>query len=673
VAVSSIGDVLFGTGNGSDVTFRDVVVERQENASEMHFVEFARFGEFEQGCYSSEENFCSDLLQTLQNGLHLVMDGTEEEVLVDPYVPKEAWKQVVIFIVGFVGIAFGLEVLLYYFMSQSLTTVLWLQESRGEVLSAVRTTVTSSVVTPEEEPLLTRTRSENGEPLLHPSKTSLNASPNIPLHAKVILPIFVVGTILIFIVGNKFVGASVEIILDYEHKKWWPWSRHDKNWEHQLFGPYFLFEFSLVNTITEMWRGGVYMLALLVLVWSGIWPYLKLCLLLVCWYVPNRVLTTTTRGRLLEALDNLGKWCLIDLFLMLLMTVAFRFHIDTTDVPVTKWFHHDAVILEVVVSSRSGLFAYVFGAVLSILLGHIVSQYHKTATAADVSDFLMYEFRRNSDAEDEVDDSSKEGPKFCFPCPRRSWFNVGSEELPMEHRNLLNQKISIADFMFSEFSTVASRLWKVTVMLLVLVTLILIIYGGIVESFEFTFTDLAGKAIGVVQPESRVRRYSLLDVAMALDPGPKSLERPELSGIVFLQFVYLAFAYALPICLCIFLGALFLIPMRLRDQKIVHMCTSLISSFAALDCFIVSIIASLVEINQFAKFLVGDHCDTIEKYLKEPCFGIQTRFLDGCWIIVAAATLLVLINQLIFNAASRVIHDREFAPVTITNSQGLPE
>ena len=51
-----------------------------------------------------------------------------------------------------------------------------------------------------------------------------------------------------------------------------------------------VFSFSLSNSIHDTWKAGVYPLSLLIALMSGMWPYLKLLLMLACWYAPAHVL-----------------------------------------------------------------------------------------------------------------------------------------------------------------------------------------------------------------------------------------------------------------------------------------------------------------------------------------------------------------------------------------------
>lgn len=51
---------------------------------------------------------------------------------------------------------------------------------------------------------------------------------------------------------------------------------------------------------------------------SGIWPYVKLLLMLFCWCVKETVLSEKTRSALLTFLDVAGKWSLVDSYVLVI-------------------------------------------------------------------------------------------------------------------------------------------------------------------------------------------------------------------------------------------------------------------------------------------------------------------------------------------------------------------
>jgi uncharacterized paraquat-inducible protein A len=66
--------------------------------------------------------------------------------------------------------------------------------------------------------------------------------------------------------------------------------------------------FSLTNTVHDMWKAGVYPLALLIAVFSGAWPYLKLFAMFACWFINERKMSYRWREKFLIILDTMGKW-----------------------------------------------------------------------------------------------------------------------------------------------------------------------------------------------------------------------------------------------------------------------------------------------------------------------------------------------------------------------------
>jgi uncharacterized paraquat-inducible protein A len=69
-----------------------------------------------------------------------------------------------------------------------------------------------------------------------------------------------------------------------------------------------------------MWDAKVYALATLIAFFSGLWSYIKLVTMLLCWSIPPGLLSISYRQTSLVVLDVLGKWSLIDSFVMILST-----------------------------------------------------------------------------------------------------------------------------------------------------------------------------------------------------------------------------------------------------------------------------------------------------------------------------------------------------------------
>lgn len=128
-----------------------------------------------------------------------------------------------------------------------------------------------------------------------------------------------------------------------------------------------------------MWVAGIWPLSLLVAGFSGAWPYLKLVLMFASWLTPKRWLPIKYREYILMALDALGKWSLLDSYIMILMLVAFRFSIafpihnpETTSVT-------GPIVIDVIVDPLIGFIAFLVATIVSLILGHVIVALHRYA------------------------------------------------------------------------------------------------------------------------------------------------------------------------------------------------------------------------------------------------------------------------------------------------------
>jgi hypothetical protein len=150
-----------------------------------------------------------------------------------------------------------------------------------------------------------------------------------------------------------------------------------------------LFTFSLVNSIRDFWQAKVYPLSLLVAVLSGAWPYGKVLLMLMAWIVPPAWLPPARRETILLLVDALGKWSLIDSFIMVTFQIAFHFHFHF-DVPEDPPFSGPGLLpsngtsnasapvdIKLFVVSYWGFTGFLIATMLSLFLSHTVLGVHR--------------------------------------------------------------------------------------------------------------------------------------------------------------------------------------------------------------------------------------------------------------------------------------------------------
>eukprot|EP00468_Gymnochlora_sp_CCMP2014_P004522 CAMPEP_0167759172 /NCGR_PEP_ID=MMETSP0110_2-20121227/10872_1 /TAXON_ID=629695 /ORGANISM="Gymnochlora sp., Strain CCMP2014" /LENGTH=1283 /DNA_ID=CAMNT_0007645521 /DNA_START=139 /DNA_END=3990 /DNA_ORIENTATION=- len=436
-------------------------------------------------------------------------------------------------------------------------------------------------------------------PKSFPPWNCLAANPNIPWIFRFGVPIILAGNFAIFIVSNLGVGAAVELQITAG------------SIEAKLPS---LFEFTLTNTIVDMWKAKVYPLSILVALFSGGWPYLKLGLMMLCWLFPLSWLNPKRREDLLIALDALGKWSLLDSYVLSLMLVAFRFNISnpTSEIPV-EFFEVD-----VYVEPGLGFYLFLLATILSLLTTHVVLHYHRFSQKS--------ERLRSGGISSALCNHEFHGDSYGFEKDKRIRCSIFG-------------KIVISIMLLSAFGV--------------------ILVGSMIKSFNFEFRGLASIFLG----DQVTRSYSLLSVTEAI---PKSSSDPHSVGIIWIQAVFYLVSFAVPLTHLVVLFVLWWVPMTAKIQYSVFYATEILNAWSALDVFIVSIIAAILEIQQFAKFLVGNKCDQINDFIQKylpgsydgTCFTVIATLQEGCWVLFFACVLSLAVSQAVMRTCHKAMHDR---------------
>lgn len=145
--------------------------------------------------------------------------------------------------------------------------------------------------------------------------------------------------------------------------------------------PESVFAFGLLGTVVSMWEAKVYPLAILVAFLSGLWPYIKLLSMACCWILPVSPLNLSSylpsislsrRIWILRVVEMLGKWGLLDFYVMVLMMCAFHLNLllSLTGTP-------QVGLVEVLVQPNFGFFSFLLATMMSHTLSHIVIACHR--------------------------------------------------------------------------------------------------------------------------------------------------------------------------------------------------------------------------------------------------------------------------------------------------------
>lgn len=407
---------------------------------------------------------------------------------------------------------------------------------------------------------------------------TLVCNPAIPLWVRIAIPIVLVGTMGMFVSSNIDVGASVEMELTLNDKK---------------IKPDPLFEFGLANSVEDMWEAKVYTLSILIAVFSGGWPYLKLFLMLVAWCTPALVLPPQKREQLLCYLDALGKWSLVDAYVLVLMMVAFRFHLAMTK-------GDNKAIIDVIVIPHWGIYGFMLATMISLAMSHIILAFHRNIEE-----------------------------KRILP-------DTGPLESLSDHSFRLHDGTRVR----------ATTAGKIVVLLSIAFTAAIICAGVWIESFAFEFEGLTGYLLG----DDAEAPYSLIKIG---DTLPSVSGSPNDFGVRWLQATYFTLGVGMPLALTVVLAIIWLKPLSLTTQRQLYVLSEVLNAWSGLEVLVISVVAALLEISQFAQFIIGDSCDEIDKILKKymydeldgnaTCFDVIAKLEGGCWALFMSAFLLICV------------------------------
>jgi hypothetical protein len=143
---------------------------------------------------------------------------------------------------------------------------------------------------------------------------------------------------------------------------------------------------------------------------------------------------------------------------------------------------------------------------------------------------------------------------------------------------------------------------------------------------------------------------------------------PDNGVVITMEVLYFIFGLAVPLLLSVLLSIVWFAPMTSSQQKSLFVFLEVLHAWCALDVFCVSIIAALLEIQQFAAFIVGDACDSVNVVLAtffdeqlsgyDKCFDVVASLRSESTVIFAAAIMTFFVAIVSLHLVEIAIHER---------------
>ena len=431
-----------------------------------------------------------------------------------------------------------------------------------------------------------------------PSGASLFLNPRVPLFFRIFIPFAILFTVALFVSSNSGIGSSVYMVF---------------NVGRRIRAPS-LFDFSLVNSVRDMWLAGSEVLSSLVAVFSGVWPYMKLVLMLICFFLPTSLLSHKRREKILIVLDATGKFSFLDTYVMIMMIVAFHFHVE---VPLSEQsLAENGAIVDIFTSCSYGFITLIVGTLISLFLSHLITHLH-----------------RNLDGHPDQ--------------------NKG--ERAESYKSIMS---------FAKIKCINDTFLRIFISALLFATLILVLLGCLTQSFSFQFHGLAGYALELLDISS-YREFSIIQLGLSVRD---IYENPNASEIIFTQFIFFLTVLAIPVTFIFVVIILWFMPLPRKKQTILYNIAEILNAWSCIDVFVIALIAGVIQICQFAKFLVGDKCDPIDPILKKyfsnilgihnSCFEVETYLSEGSWLFFSAAVTFFIASFVILKVCRNALNER---------------
>lgn len=165
---------------------------------------------------------------------------------------------------------------------------------------------------------------------------------------------------------------------------------------------------------------------------------------------------------------------------------------------------------------------------------------------------------------------------------------------------------------------------------MVLISLVLVVLGASLQTIQLEFLGLLGQLLG----KDSLRSFSIFELMAAM---PSAAVHPQALAVYLTQALFLLWVVLFSVANLVLVLVLWAVPLTVAVQRRCFQVSRILNAWGALDVFAVSLVVVMLEIRQFATFIVGSKCDPINKIVGEKCFDLKATLPPEYWVLVLAA------------------------------------
>ena len=465
-------------------------------------------------------------------------------------------------------------------------------------------------------------KDENRSIELNKHTKALVRSPLVPFTVRLLVPICILGNIALFLSGHFSIGAFVDAEIKIAG---------------QIVSFKEVFSFSMANSILEMWQAGATVLAIIVFLFSGVWPYIKLFTTLFLWFSSPQIVSVAKRESTLLLLDSCGKWSFADIFVLIISIVSFRINVQSPDD--YSFLPDDLYAFNMLVLPKFGLYANFLAQIVSQLLSHGVIHYHRK---------IAYGF--DSDANqtvDEVDQHTTNNDDDAKALRTHRFINFGEKS---DEGLTIQTQPSRADFFVAAVA---------------ILSLVLVICGSIFPSFALEVFGLLGILVesGQSFEAAAFQEFNIFSIASVLFQQANFTDSVgDYIGLGALSGIMVATVCFVPLLLiCLNLIRWFKAMKDVQRRRICVMI-EIIAAWQYLEVYIVSIMIASWQLGPISNLMVNGYCGSLSgvfaslAYYKvidgsdAQCFQVAATVQMASWLLILGAFSAYLLNHFVGTA-----------------------
>ena len=462
----------------------------------------------------------------------------------------------------------------------------------------------------------------------------------IPFVVRILIPIVIICNIGLFVSGHISLGATI---------------RADVLIGGQEIIIQDFFKFSIAQSISGMWKGGLKAFAVIIFICSVLWPYTKQLALLILWFIPPTKVSAMKRGSIFLKLDELGKWSMTDIYVVMITLIVFRL--------ILKSPHSDAILpsdlygIDMMIVPLWGLYANLIAQFLSQITSHFIIHYHREIVKAGFKGFEKEQVKTcgknlEIEADNGVDATNDDDASLDAKQDREE------------------ERESLCNHYFSTSSQTNEKKLKVPTKVNYFVaafgctTLLLLALGCILPSFRIELFGLLGLLIDKGnEEEGLVQHHSIFTMAGVIIDEAKYLSGfSHLIGLGILTLLLVSTTLIVPCIQAMTVLFLWFAPMTKRKSHQIVLFIEILQAWQYVEVYVIASFLGMWQMGQLSESMVRAFCKPLgtffasmahydvlsEKHAR--CFYADASLEGGAYVLVVAALMLSGLTNFVMGA-----------------------